>query len=60
MLTINKKQQQQQQTNAHNREILRNRPSKNVIHCNCRQKENYPVNDACLKESLLCHYKFQQ
>ena len=26
--------------NAHNREILRNAPSKNVKHCNCQQKKN--------------------
>ena len=34
--------------NAHNREILRNRPSKNIKHC-----ENCPMNGACLKESLV-------
>ena len=37
--------------NAHNREILRNTPSKNTKHCNCQQKENCPMNGACLKES---------
>ena len=39
--------------NAHNREILRNTPSKNVKHCNCQLKENCPMNGACLKESLV-------
>ena len=39
--------------NAHNREILRNAPSKNTKHCNCQQKENCPMNGACLKESLV-------
>ena len=39
--------------NAHNREILRNIPSKNTKHCNCQQKENCPMNGACLKESLV-------
>ena len=39
--------------NAHNREILRNTPSKNTKHCNCQQKENCPMNGACLKESLV-------
>ena len=39
--------------NAHNREILRNTPSKNTKHCNCQQKENCPMKGACLKESLV-------
>ena len=39
--------------NAHNREILQNTPSKNTKHCNCLQKENCPMNGACLKESLV-------
>ena len=39
--------------NAHNREILRNTPSKNTKHCNCQQKENCPMNGACLKKSLV-------
>ena len=39
--------------NAHNREILRSTPSKNTKHCNCQQKENCPMNGACLKESLV-------
>ena len=39
--------------NAHNRNILRNTPSKNAKHCNCQQKENCPMNGACLKESLV-------
>ena len=39
--------------NAHNREILRNTPSKNIKHCNCQQKENCPMNGACLKQSLV-------
>ena len=39
--------------NAHNRNILRNKPSKNAKHCNCQQKENCPMNGACLKESLV-------
>ena len=38
---------------AHNREILRNTPSKNTKHGNCQQKENCPMNGACLKESLV-------
>ena len=37
--------------NAHNREILRNTPSKNAKHCNCQQKENRSMNSDCLKES---------
>ena len=37
--------------NAHNREILRNTPSKNTKHFSCRQQENCPINSACLKES---------
>ena len=40
-------------TNAHNREILRNTPSRKAKHCNCQQKENCPMNGACLKESLV-------
>ena len=40
-------------TNVHNRDILRNTPSKNAKQCNCQQKENCPMNDACLKESLV-------
>ena len=39
--------------NAHNREILRNTPSKNPKRCNCQQKENFPMDGACLKESLV-------
>ena len=39
--------------NAHNRDILRNTPSKNAKLCNCQQKENFPMNGACLKESLV-------
>ena len=39
--------------NAHNREILRNTPSKNVKDYNCKQKENCPTNGACFKESLV-------
>ena len=39
--------------NAHNRDILRNAPSKNAKHFNCQQKENCPMNGACLKESLV-------
>ena len=39
--------------NAHNREILRNTPSKSTKHCNCQQKENCPMNVACLKENLV-------
>ena len=38
---------------AHNREILRNTPSKNTKHCNSQQKENCPMKGACLKESLV-------
>ena len=38
---------------AHNREILRNTPSKNTKHSNCQQKENCPMNGACIKESLV-------
>ena len=38
---------------AHYREILPNTPSKNAKHCNCQQKENYPKNGGCLKESLV-------
>ena len=34
--------------NAHNREILRNTLLKNAKHCNCQQKENCPMNGACL------------
>ena len=39
--------------NAHNRDILQNTPSKNAKQCNCQQKENCPMNCACLKESLV-------
>ena len=39
--------------NAHNREILRNTPSKKTKHCNCQQKENCLMNGACLKERLV-------
>ena len=39
--------------NEHNRDILRNAPSKNAKQCNCQQKENCPMNGACLKESLV-------
>ena len=38
--------------NTHNRNILRNTPSKNAKHCNCHQKENYPMHSSCLKETL--------
>ena len=41
--------------NAHNRGILRNIPSKSAKHCNCQQKENCPMNGACLKENLVCY-----
>ena len=41
--------------NAHNREILRNTPSKNTKHCNCQKKENCPMNGAYLKESLVVY-----
>ena len=37
---------------AHHREILQNMSSKNAKHCNCQEKENCPMNGACLKESL--------
>ena len=37
--------------NAHNREILRNTPSKNAKHCKYQQKENRSMNSDCLKES---------
>ena len=39
--------------NAHNRVILRNKPSKNAKRCNCQQKENFPMNGDCIKESLV-------
>ena len=39
--------------NAHNRDILRNTPTKNAKQCYCQQKENCPMNGACLKESLV-------
>ena len=39
--------------NAHNREILRNTPSKNAKPCNCQQKENCSMNGPFLKESLV-------
>ena len=39
--------------NAHNRDTLRNTLSKNARQCNCQQKENCPMNSACLKESLV-------
>ena len=39
--------------NVHNRNILRNTPAKNAKRCNCQQKENCPMNGACLKESLV-------
>ena len=39
--------------NKHNREILQNTPSKNAEFCNCQQKENCPINGACLKESFV-------
>ena len=35
--------------NPHNRDILRNTPSRNAKQCNCQQKENCPMNGACLK-----------
>ena len=38
---------------AHNRDILRNTPSKNAKQCNCEQRENCPMNGACLKESVV-------
>ena len=38
--------------NTHNRDILRNTPSKNAKQCNCQQKENCPMKGACLKEVL--------
>ena len=40
-------------TNTHNREILRNMPPKNIKDCNCQQKENCPINGACLQKSLV-------
>ena len=39
--------------NAHNRDILRNTPSKNAKQRNFQQKKNCPMNGACLKESLV-------
>ena len=39
--------------NAYNRDILWNTPSKNPRQCNCQEKENCPMNGACLKESLV-------
>ena len=39
--------------NAHNRDILRITLSKNARQCNCQQKENWPMNSACLNESLV-------
>ena len=49
-------------TNANNREILRNTPSKNANHCNCQQKKTLP-DERCLyqiKFSLLCYHKLQR
>ena len=37
--------------NAYNTKLLRNTPSKNDKHCNCQQKEHFPMNGDCLKES---------
>ena len=34
--------------NAYNKDILRNTQSKNAKQCNCQQKENCPMNGACL------------
>ena len=46
--------------NADNRVILRNTPSRNAKQCNCQQKENCPMNSACLKKfSLLRYHKLQ-
>ena len=39
--------------NVYNGEILQNTPLKNAKHYNCQQKENCPMNDAYLKESLV-------
>ena len=39
--------------NTYNRVILRNTPSKNAKRCNCQQKENFPMNGDCIKESLV-------
>ena len=41
--------------NAHYREILRNKPSKNPKHSNCQLKENCPMYSACLKENIVCY-----
>ena len=38
---------------APNRDILQNTPSKSAKQFNCQQKQNYPMNGACLKESLV-------
>ena len=38
---------------AYNGNILQNTASENAKHCNFQQKENYPKNGACLKESLV-------
>ena len=35
------------------KEILWIIPSKNTNHCNCQQRENCPMNGACLKQSLV-------
>ena len=43
--------------NTHNRDILRNTPSKNAKQCNCQQKENCPMKGACLKESCETSFK---
>ena len=39
--------------NVHNTDILRNTPLKNAKQCKCQQKENCPMNGACLEESLI-------
>ena len=41
--------------NSHDGEILRNTPSKNAKQANCQQKENSPMNETSLKESLICY-----
>ena len=40
---------------THNRKIQQNVPPKSTKHCNCQQKENFPINGACVQESLVCY-----
>ena len=39
--------------NRHNKKILNDFTTLNRVKCNCRNKNDYPLNGECLKENVL-------